>query len=143
MMPDMDSIPMLNMIDPSMIDKKFDGLFRDFAKTVEGDFDGPQLMGMVKQGIGTLVLKGNPFEGKKCYMLFGKETFLTRSVLVINGAVGDMNLAEDHPKMWPELVQAAKANGCDAVRLVGRRGFGRVLKKSGWEEQHTVFERKI
>jgi hypothetical protein len=76
-------------------------------------------------------------------MLFGKETFLTRSVLVINGAVGDMMLERDHLEMWPELVKAAKANGCNAVRLVGRRGFGRILKKTGWEEVHSVFERKI
>jgi hypothetical protein len=45
--------------------------------------------------------------------------------------------------MWPELVMAAKANGCDAVRLTGRKGFGRVLKESGWVDQYTVFERKI
>tara|TARA_R110002012_G_scaffold3858_2_gene17929 strand:- start:74 stop:502 length:429 start_codon:yes stop_codon:yes gene_type:complete len=140
---DTSATPLLNMIDPAMIDKKMLPIFEKMVLAVEGDHSAEQLMAAVKAGTGSLILKGNPLHGPKCYMLFGKETFLTRSVLVISGAVGDMNLAEDHPKMWPELAAAAKANGCSAVRLVGRRGFGRILRKVGWEEQHTVFERKL
>lgn len=38
----------------------------------------------------------------------------------------------------PDLVDMAKANGCSAVSLGGRRGWVKALATQGWKESHTA-----
>tara|TARA_Y100001963_G_scaffold139488_1_gene205373 strand:- start:121 stop:531 length:411 start_codon:yes stop_codon:yes gene_type:complete len=37
----------------------------------------------------------------------------------------------------------ARTNGCDSIRLEGRRGWSKILKPYGFEEAAVVLERKI
>ncbi len=55
-------------------------------------------------------------------------------------AAGDLN---DVMSLQPELESLAKAEGCDRLMMIGRRGWTRVLPRYGWRETAVVFERPL
>ena len=50
---------------------------------------------------------------------------------------------EDWLRLMPELMDWAKLYGCSAVESVGRRAWGRIFKKLGFEETFTTVEGEV
>jgi hypothetical protein len=45
--------------------------------------------------------------------------------------------------MHADAVKWAKAQGCEGMTIVGRKGWKKVLGNEGWEEQHTVLGKEF
>ena len=50
---------------------------------------------------------------------------------------------EDVMSLQPELEHVARAEGCDRLVMIGRRGWKSVLPKFGWAETMVVYERPL
>jgi hypothetical protein len=50
---------------------------------------------------------------------------------------------EDVMSLQPELDVLARAEGCDRLVMIGRRGWKSVLPKFGWSETMVVYERPL
>jgi hypothetical protein len=55
--------------------------------------------------------------------------------------IGGNDLKEWHKDMLAAVEKFARAEGCRGMELVGRRGWDRFLKESGWEAKHIICER--
>lgn len=51
---------------------------------------------------------------------------------------------EDVMALQPDIEEFARQQGCNALRMVGRKGWAAVLPKHGWKADHNViFERSL
>ena len=50
---------------------------------------------------------------------------------------------EDVMSLQPEVEALARAEGCDRLVMIGRRGWKAVLPKFGWAEAMVVYERPL
>lgn len=50
---------------------------------------------------------------------------------------------DDVMSLQPELEHFARAEGCDRLVMIGRRGWKSVLPKFGWAETMVVYERPL
>ena len=56
-------------------------------------------------------------------------------------AVGQL---EEVMALQPAIEKFALEHGCDALRMVGRRGWAQVLPKHGWKaDSNVIFERSL
>jgi hypothetical protein len=66
--------------------------------------------------------------------------FPRKKILNIFLAGGNMDTIVD---MNESAAAFAKANGCDALTIAGRRGWARVLLDHGWSAQFTTLTKEI
>lgn len=133
---------MIYPIPADAITDKFMPDFERMAQAGHGEMSARGIMRNAKQGVYTVALYGDP-AGDHCLLALTTEVIENDKILTVVGAVGTMNVVDDHESVWDALESTAKRNGCNRVRFVGRRGFSRALRRSGWEELHTIFERKV
>lgn len=50
---------------------------------------------------------------------------------------------DDVMGLQPEVEALARAEGCDRLVMIGRRGWTRVLPRYGWAEKMVVYERPL
>ena len=54
--------------------------------------------------------------------------------------IGGKDLESWKQPIVDALAKFAKAEGCDRIEFMGRRGWGKPLKKIGWQESYRVYE---
>lgn len=67
-------------------------------------------------------------------------TFPRRKVLHVFLAAGEMNQIVD---MDESAEQFARANGCNAMTIAGRRGWKKVLAEKGYKESYTALIKEL
>ena len=59
-------------------------------------------------------------------------------------AHGGTSMSKEYlPEVMKELEDFAMDNRCDVIRIIGRRGWKRVLDAYGYRDQHIVLEKEL
>ena len=54
--------------------------------------------------------------------------------------IGGIELESWKQPIVDAMAEFCKQNGCDRIEFMGRRGWGKPLKKIGWKETYRVYE---
>lgn len=108
-----------------------------------GRFRGIDFWDMVKDGSNQLWLTVDDE-----YNIIGVTTTsicANRNISVMEiVAHGGSSLGEDHlSEVMDSLNNFASDNNCDVIRVIGRRGWKRVLAQHGFESKHIVLEKEV
>tara|TARA_R110000751_G_scaffold233550_1_gene334477 strand:- start:63 stop:512 length:450 start_codon:yes stop_codon:yes gene_type:complete len=108
-----------------------------------GRFKGEDFWAMVKDGRSQLWLTTDSDEN-----IIGATTtsiYANRNISVMEiMAHGGTSMSKEYlPEVMKELEDFAMDNRCDVIRIIGRRGWKRVLDAYGYRDQHIVLEKEL
>ena len=86
-------------------------------------------------------------EGRMQCFQKGQTILLTEILKFPNGSVLNIYLAfgklDDVTDTLPKVYEFAKAEGCKLVHMSGRKGWERILKKSGWKSEKVSMTKEL
>ncbi len=113
------------------------------AARSNGRFRGSDFWNMVEDGTNQLWLTVDNEEniiGATTTSIYANRNLSVMEIIAHGGtSLDNTHLSE----VMDSLEEFAMENSCDVIRIVGRRGWKKVLDKYGYRDQHVVLEKEL